>query len=75
MQQLAPPCIYTQTSMMIENMHDVPYVKSPNVGPEITASMTSIATLLKEKFPELPLGIQILTTGHKEALAAAKCSG
>ena len=61
--------------MMIENMHDVPYIKSPNLGPEIVAAMTTVATLLRKHFPEIPLGIQILTGGSKEALAVAKCSG
>jgi len=62
-------------SMMIENMHDVPYMKCPNIGPEITASMASLATALYRNYSEIPLGVQILTAGSKEALAVAKVAG
>ena len=61
--------------MMIENMHDVPYMKCPNIGPEITASMASLATALYRNYSEIPLGVQILTAGSKEALAVAKVAG
>merc|ERR1712183_717379 len=61
-------------SIMIENMHDIPYIKSPNIGPEIVASMSSLATMLRAKF-DIPIGVQILTGGNKEAIAVAKISG
>ncbi len=57
-------------SIMIENMHDVPYLKG-NVGPEISSLMTLIAYLIKQE-SNLPVGIQILAGANKEALAAAK---
>jgi len=62
-------------SMMIENMHDIPYIKSPNIGPEIVASMASLATALNKNYSEIPLGVQILTAGSKEAIAVAKVAG
>jgi len=60
-------------SIMIENMHDIPYLKG-RVGHEISSLMTLIAYLIKQE-TNLPVGIQILAGANKEALAAAKASG
>lgn len=57
-------------SIMIENMHDVPYVAG-EAGPEIVSAMTAIACLLREKI-DLPMGIQILAGASKSSLAVAK---
>jgi membrane complex biogenesis BtpA family protein len=57
-------------AIMIENMHDVPYLKGA-VGPEITASMAVVAKAIREAV-DLALGIQILAGANKEALAVAK---
>ncbi len=59
-------------ALMIENMHDVPYLKN-TVGPEITAAMAVIARELCVEL-ELPLGIQVLAGANREALAAALAS-
>ncbi|NOU61705.1 BtpA/SgcQ family protein [Marinifilum caeruleilacunae] len=59
-------------AIMIENMHDVPYLKGA-VGPEITASMAVVAKAIREAV-DLPLGIQILAGANKEALAVAKAA-
>ncbi len=59
-------------AIMIENMHDVPYLKGA-VGPEITASMTVVAKAVRDAV-KLPLGIQILAGANKEALAVAKAA-
>ncbi len=59
-------------SIMMENMHDIPYLNT-NVGPEITASMTAIASEIR-KMTDLPLGIQILAGANKEALSVAQAS-
>ena len=56
-------------AIMIENMHDVPYLKR-NVGPEIISAMTVIANEIKNKI-DLPMGIQILAGANKEALSVA----
>lgn len=59
-------------ALMIENMHDVPYLKN-NVGPEIVASMTTIAVELR-KMTDKPLGIQILAAANIQALAVAQAA-
>ncbi len=56
-------------AVMIENMHDVPYLKG-GVGPEITAAMTRVGLAVKETFGG-PVGIQILAAANREALGAA----
>ena len=60
------------SAVMIENMHDVPYVNR-KVGAEIVACMTAIACEIKKKV-SLPVGIQILAGANKEALAVAKAA-
>lgn len=57
----------------IENMHDVPYLKS-EVGPEIVAAMTAIGTEVKSECG-LPVGVQILAGANIEALAVAHAAG
>ena len=67
--------IYTEAGLdaiMIENMHDVPYLKE-TIGPEIVASMTAIAIAVREA-TDLDLGIQILAGANKEALAVAQAA-
>lgn len=59
-------------AIMIENMHDVPYLNRA-VGPEIVAAMTVVAAELRSVV-DLPLGIQILAGANKEALAVAKAA-
>ena len=60
-------------SIMIENMHDIPYMKN-NSGPEITSAMAIIAYEVKAK-TDLPVGIQILAGANKEAIAVAHSAG
>ena len=60
-------------AIMIENMHDVPYLNN-NAGPEITAAMAIIAYEVKVK-TELSIGIQILAGANKAAVAAAHSAG
>ena len=59
--------------IMIENMHDVPYLKRA-VGPEITAAMAVIAREVRYEV-DLPLGLQILAGANREAVAAALAAG
>lgn len=59
-------------ALLIENMHDVPYLKK-TVGPEIVAAMTVVATELRKKLC-LPIGIQILAGANREALAVAQAA-
>ena len=59
--------------IMIENMHDVPYLRG-RVGPEIVAAMAVIGRAVKEE-SEMPVGIQILAGANLEALAVAHAAG
>jgi membrane complex biogenesis BtpA family protein len=56
-----------------ENMHDVPYLRG-EVGPEIVAAMTAIATEVKSECG-LPVGVQILAGANIEAMAVAHAAG
>lgn len=55
--------------LMIENMHDVPYLKG-DVGAEIVAAMTAVGAAVRDG-SSLPLGVQILAAANREALAVA----
>jgi len=59
--------------LMIENMHDVPYLKR-RVGPEITSLMSIVGYEVKNA-TGLLCGIQILAGANKEALASAHSAG
>ena len=60
-----------QDSILIENMHDLPYLNR-TVGPEITAAMTVASYVMKSMATNIPCGIQILAGCNKEAMAVAK---
>ena len=60
-------------AVLIENMHDVPYLKR-SVGPEITAAVTAAAAAVIRAV-DCPVGIQILAGANREALAAALAAG
>lgn len=59
--------------VIVENMHDRPYVNAH--GPETTACMTRVALAVRGALPDIVLGIQVLSLGHKEALAVAVATG
>ena len=59
-------------ALMLENMHDLPYLRR-QVGPEIVAAMTAAARELK-RFSNLPCGVQILAGANKQALAVAQAA-
>jgi membrane complex biogenesis BtpA family protein len=59
--------------VIIENMHDVPYLRG-QVGPEIVAAMTAIAGEVKSEC-RMPVGIQILAGANIEAIAVAHAAG
>jgi membrane complex biogenesis BtpA family protein len=56
-------------AIMIENMHDVPYLKG-YVEPETTAAMAVVAKVIREK-TKLPMGVQLLAGANIESLAVA----
>lgn len=60
-------------AVLIENMHDRPYVNGPH-APEVVAAMTAVACRVREAV-EIPLGVQILSRGEHEALAVALAAG
>lgn len=55
-------------------MHDIPYVQSDAIGPEVIASMTRIAAEVKQIASTTPCGIQILASANLQALAVAKAA-
>ena len=59
--------------LMIENMHDTPYLKG-GVGPEITAAMTAVARAIKQAV-RIPVGVQILAGANQEAISVALAAG
>ena len=66
-------------AVMIENMHDRPYVHGRQ-GPEIVAAMTAAglavrAELSRVGLGKVPLGVQVLSGGNHEALAVALACG
>jgi len=61
-------------AIIVENMHDAPYVHGAALGPEIVASMTRVAVEVAQA-TEIPLGVQILSGGNRHALAVAQAAG
>lgn len=60
-------------AVILENMHDVPYMKR-NAGEEITAAMSVVGYAVR-KAVNIPIGIQILAGANIQALAVAKAAG
>lgn len=61
-------------AIIIENMHDAPYVHGNELGPEIVAAMTRVAHAVIESI-SIPAGVQILSGGNKHAIAVADAVG
>lgn len=61
-------------SLIVENMHDTPYVHGDELGPEIVAGMTRVCHAVSEAV-EIPMGVQILSGGNRHALAVASSVG
>jgi membrane complex biogenesis BtpA family protein len=61
-------------AVMIENMHDRPYVNGPHEA-HVVSCMTRIALAVRDEVGSVVLGVQVLSLGHKEALAVALASG
>ncbi|HEV7890334.1 MAG TPA: BtpA/SgcQ family protein [Pyrinomonadaceae bacterium] len=60
-------------ALMIENMHDAPYLRG-SVGPEVVAAMAVVGRAVKSE-TELPVGVQILAGANLEAIAVAHAAG
>lgn len=61
-------------AIILENMHDRPYVQGAK-PPEIVAAMTVVGAAVRAAVKEMPLGVQILSGGNKEAIAVAHAIG
>ena len=61
------------TALLIENMHDRPYLKGA-VGPEVVAAMTAVGQAVRREVA-LPLGVQVLAGANREAVAVALACG
>eukprot|EP00058_Branchiostoma_floridae_P008828 XP_002594316.1 hypothetical protein BRAFLDRAFT_65171 [Branchiostoma floridae] len=62
-------------AVMVENMHDVPYLLGGDVGHEVTAAMTAVCREVRRVCPRLPCGVQVLSAANKQALAVALATG
>lgn len=60
-------------AVMLENMHDVPYLRR-DVGPEIVAAMTAVTATVRRAV-DVPLGVQILAGANRAAMAVAHATG
>ncbi len=60
-------------AIMLENMHDVPYLRR-DVGPEIVAAMTAVTAAVRGAV-QVPVGVQILAGANRAALAVAHACG
>lgn len=61
-------------AIIIENMHDAPYVQGDRLGPEIVAAMARVGTEVASAVT-CPIGVQILSGGNRHALAVAHAIG
>ena len=60
---------------MLENMHDLPWLRREQLMPETVASMARVGAAVRRDNPSIPMGLQILTCGNIEAMAVAKVTG
>ncbi|MEL6444139.1 MAG: BtpA/SgcQ family protein [Bacteroidota bacterium] len=62
-------------ALLVENMHDFPCVHEREHGPEVAAFMTRVASEVKRRVRDMPVGIQVLFQANKTALAVARAAG
>ncbi|XP_060561400.1 uncharacterized protein F13E9.13, mitochondrial-like isoform X1 [Ruditapes philippinarum] len=58
-------------SVLVENMHDIPYLHTQEVGPEVVSTMTRACSRVRQVFDTGPVGVQILAGANKQGLAVA----
>lgn len=61
--------------IQLENQFDKPFLKTEQIGPETTAFLTAAGCAVKDRYPEMPIGINIHLNGGIHAMAAAKACG
>ena len=64
-----------QDGILIENMHDIPWKSSSSIGPDTVSAMSVVCAAVRREVPHLPIGVQVLCGGNREALAIAKSTG
>ena len=57
-------------AIIVENMHDAPYVHGDKLGPEIVAAMTRLTGAVRNSV-QIPVGLQILSGGNRHSIAVA----
>ncbi|XP_046736218.1 uncharacterized protein F13E9.13, mitochondrial [Diprion similis] len=61
--------------VLVENMHDIPYVQAKDLLPETTALMTRVCSEVRKILPRhVPCGVQVLAGANKEAIAVAQAA-
>jgi membrane complex biogenesis BtpA family protein len=60
--------------IILENMHDAPYVHGEDLGPEVVAVMARTLAAVRGAVG-VPVGVQILSGGNRAALACAHACG
>jgi membrane complex biogenesis BtpA family protein len=60
--------------LMLENYGDVPFFPA-RVPTHVVAHMTALAVEVRRRFPQLPLGINVLRNDGRSALAVAHAAG
>lgn len=61
-------------AIIVENMHDAPYVHGDALGPEIIVGMTMVCNAVTQAV-KIPVGVQILSGGNRHAIAVASSVG
>ncbi|GMT05386.1 hypothetical protein PENTCL1PPCAC_27560, partial [Pristionchus entomophagus] len=65
--------------IIVENMHDLPYVRADRIGPEIVSAMSmacsTVASVCQQGKKDVVLGVQILAGANREAMAVAHATG
>jgi predicted TIM-barrel enzyme len=61
-------------ALIVENMHDAPYVHGEH-GPETVAIMTRVMLTLRRAVGPMPIGVQVLSGGNWEAIAICAAAG
>ncbi len=61
-------------AIMVENMHDLPYLRR-TVGPEVVAAMTMAVAAVVDAAGDRPVGVQVLAGANREAISIAHATG
>ncbi|MGI5888572.1 MAG: BtpA/SgcQ family protein [Oscillospiraceae bacterium] len=62
-------------AIQVENQFDTPYCQGKDIPVETVAFITAAAYRIKERYPEIPLGINVHLNGADQAMAIAKAVG